>query len=154
MFKNNTAAEGKVDDEHILVKEFWEEYMSLIVDTACKAAAAKEEEHKITNEDTNTQETTGRIHIGLGYKLSIILPETEEIQLDDNDTQVSPRANNLSRNHGFKRVCGLMAEAFTFNSLRGPAPLATLRYDRKPYTITRTWKSRGYKVVGVLYSHN
>ena len=49
MFKKNDAVEDEMDNDPVLVNEFWVEFIPLKVTTVCKHAAVTDEDHNTTN---------------------------------------------------------------------------------------------------------
>ena len=131
--------EDETDNDPVLAKEFWEDFIHMTVATLCKFASRKDD-------DPTT-------FVDLGYQYSIMqkLMNSQLKEPDETPTRTEIKARVKTQ---LQRLIPHIAENLTFNSLSGPGSFKTTFYDWTPYEETGSWKSKLYKGTNIVYSNS
>ena len=116
--KESNICEDETDNDPVLVKEFWEDFIHVTVATVCKLAS------------TSDEDPTKCVDLGYEYPIMQTLMNS---QLKDPDKTPTRREIKARVKTQLQRLIPNIAENLTFNSLSGPGSFKTSFYDWTPY---------------------
>ena len=121
--KGRSIRKGEMNNDPVLAKEFWENYIHMTVATLCKHASRSDEDPTKS--------------VDLGYEYTV-MQKLMNSQLKDPDKTPTKREKKARVKTQLHRLIPNLSENLTFNSLSPPGSFKTTFYEQKPYEETES----------------